>query len=130
MLTAVLVIGGIIGAMALADLLFTKLGGRGIRDITKTQDGFLIVAGPIGDSTLSYQLYYWDGGDCIHGKRNSEDPELGNTTLLGTIPMPGGAKAEGIAILDEQTSHFDILVVYDSAKKGGLATFRVAHPAP
>jgi hypothetical protein len=111
-------------------LLFTNLGGRGIRDITKTQDGFLIVAGPIGVSTLSYQLYYWDGRDCIPGKRNGEEPELGKTTLLGTIPTPSGAKAEGIAILDEQPSQFEILVVYDSAEKGGLATFRVARPRP
>ena len=111
-------------------LLFVNLGGRGIRDIAKTQDGFLIVAGPIGDSTLSYQLYYWDGRDCIPGKRNGEEPELGKTTLLGTIPTPSGAKAEGIAILDEQPSQFEILVVYDSAEKGGLATFRVARPRP
>jgi hypothetical protein len=111
------------------ELLFVNLDGRGIRDITKVQDGFLIVAGPVGDSTLSYRLYHWDGKDCIPGRRGDDDPEQGQTTLLGTIPTPCGAKAEGITVLEENPSGYDVLIVYDSAQDGGMTVFRARRPA-
>ena len=43
-------------------------------------------------------------------------------------PIMLKAKAEGITILNEQPCNIGVLVVYDSAKMGGLATFRVARP--
>lgn len=49
-------------------LLYVQLGGRGIRDITSVSDGFLIVAGPVGDGPASFQLYHWNGRDVIPGK--------------------------------------------------------------
>ncbi len=40
------------------ELLYVNLGGRGIRDIIHVSNGFLIVAGPVGDGPASYQLYH------------------------------------------------------------------------
>jgi len=86
------------------ELLYVDLGGRGIRDITSVSDGFLLIAGPVGDGPASYQLYHWDGKDMIPGK--DRDPEdLGKLTLLGEIAPPvsteppARAKAEGIVVL-------------------------------
>jgi len=88
------------------ELLYVDLGGRGIRDITSVSDGFLLIAGPIGDGSASYQLYHWDGKDMIPGKdHNPED--LGKLTLLGEIAPPvsteppARAKAEGIVLAQD-----------------------------
>jgi hypothetical protein len=37
-----------------------ELGGRGIRDIVRVSDGYLIAAGAAGDAAMS-KLYRWDG---------------------------------------------------------------------
>ena len=42
------------------DLLFVRLGGRGLRSLACVSDGFLNIAGPVGDGPGSYQLYHWD----------------------------------------------------------------------
>jgi broad specificity phosphatase PhoE len=111
------------------DLVFVNLGGRGIRDITKVDDGFLIIAGPVGDAPLSYQLYHWDGKDTIPGRRDESGQEQqGKTILLGTIPTPAGAKAEGLAVRAQEASHYEILIAYDGAENGGLTVFRVPRP--
>jgi hypothetical protein len=47
------------------ELRFVNLGGRGIRDIAAVKDGFLIIAGPVGEADETYELYYWNGKDCI-----------------------------------------------------------------
>lgn len=109
------------------ELRFLHLGGRGIRDITKVQNGFLVIAGPVGDSSQSCQLYHWDGRDCIPGRERGE--AQGKTTLLGTIPTPCGAAAEGIAVLKEAGSHYEVLIVYDGAANGAPAVYQVHRPA-
>ena len=50
------------------ELRFVQLDGNGIRDITKVDDGFLIIAGPVGDGKTPYELYFWNGVDGIPGK--------------------------------------------------------------
>src|SRR5262245_60839271 len=52
-----------------SDLLYVNLGGRGIRDLTRARGGLLVLAGPVGDGPGSYQLYFWDGKDCLPGTR-------------------------------------------------------------
>lgn len=110
------------------ELLYVNLAGRGIREIASVSDGFLIIAGPVGDSTLSYRLYHWDGKDCLPGKREADEPVQGRTTLLGTIPTPCGAKAEGLAVLDEDDAHYRVLVFYDGVAGGAPAVFRAHRP--
>src|SRR6266436_2889722 len=50
--------------------LFAELGGRGVRDLAHVKHGLIILAGPVGDGPGSYQLYFWDGNDCV-----PHDPE-------------------------------------------------------
>ncbi len=111
-----------------AELLFVGVGGRGIRELTRVDDGFLIIAGAATDAPLSYLLYHWDGNDMIPGHRDAGDPPLGKATLLGRIPTPAGAKAEGLAVLATADDHYDLLVAYDSVVNGGLRTFRAPRP--
>lgn len=100
----------------LADLVFINLGGRGIRDLTPVQDGFLILAGPVGDGPGSYQIYAWDGNDCLPGTRSSG--KIGQIELLGEIPVYENAKAEGIALLRESPLDYEVIVVFDGVENG------------
>lgn len=72
---------------------FVNLDGRGVRDITAAGEGFLILAGPSGDGPGSYQVYYWNGEDCLPGSDVKPDPA--RLKLLGEIAPPasegGGA---------------------------------------
>jgi len=104
-------------------LRYVNLGGRGIRDITKVNGGFLIIGGPVGDMG-SYELYFWTGLDDITGVENPE----GQITRLGEIPVPDGAKAEGIAVKEETGTEYEIIVVYDGAESGAPTLFRVHKP--
>ena len=88
---------------------FVNLAGRGIRDITAVSDGFLLLAGPVGDGDQSYQLWYWDGKDCIPGR---ESPG-GLAVKLGELPSEPGVKPEGITVLDQTNTAWRILVVSD-----------------
>ncbi len=116
------------------ELRFVKLGGNGIRDITKVKEGFLIVAGPVGDGFGPYQLYFWNGLDCVPGEGSPKNVQV---TLLGEIPPPKndkgeevkGAKAEGITVMEENSSVYKVIIVYDSVENGGATLFQVTKPA-
>jgi hypothetical protein len=105
------------------ELIFVNLAGRGVRGMARVEDGFLILAGPLGDSTLSYQLYHWDGQDCLPGQRSSVAQTVGRTTLLGTVPTPSGGKAEGLAVLGSSKEAYRVLVVFDGVEAGFLTIF-------
>jgi hypothetical protein len=77
------------------------LGGRGIRDLTAVSDGFLLLAGPVGDGSDFYQLYHWNGRDVLPGS-NVKDDEQGKLQLLGEITPPSEGKVEGVAVPEEQ----------------------------
>jgi hypothetical protein len=108
------------------ELLFVNLGGRGVRDLTRVRGGFLVLAGPVGDGPGSYQLYFWDGRDCLPGHRTVGT--VGRIELLCKIPTPDDAKAEGIALLKEADSAYEVLIVYDGLKDGGVTRFRISKP--
>jgi hypothetical protein len=107
-----------------ANLLFVNLGGRGIRDLTAVQGGFLVLAGPVGDGPGSYQVYFWNGQDCLPGSRDSG--EVGQYRLLGEVQVETEAKAEGITVVAESASAYDVIVVYDGRKNGGATRFRIS----
>lgn len=98
------------------ELLYVRLGGRGIRDLAAVSDGFLILAGPVGDGTDSYQIYHWDGKDTVPGDdRKPED--IGSLRLLGEITPPDkDCKAEGLAVLEEGQDSWQLVIAYDGAK--------------
>lgn len=111
------------------ELLYVQLGGRGIRDITKISDGFLILAGPVGDGEDSYQLYSWDGQSVIPGK-DLKDVEQGRIHLLGDITSPEKGKAEGVAVLREEETGYQLILAYDGAENNDtvLQYLRVTRP--
>jgi Protein of unknown function (DUF3616) len=101
------------------ELRYVNLGGRGIRDIAAVSNGFLIIGGPIGDGDGSYQLYYWNGKDCIPGEGN----QGGTVVLLGEIPAKSGAKAEGLAVISEDDQQCNLIVLYDGPDRGDARRF-------
>lgn len=105
------------------EIRFTTLAGRGIRSLAATEEGFLLIGGPVGDSDLSYRLYEWDGKDCIPGDDLPGPPcQIRN---LGTVPAWAGSKAEGLAVLEEEEEAYELLIGYDSAPLGNLTEFLV-----
>ncbi len=106
------------------ELLYVQLGGRGCRDIVSVSDGFLIVAGPIGGGSASYELYYWDGKDTIIGDDRA-DEDIGKVELLGEIPTPEEGKAEGLAVVEEGSTYYDVIIVYDGVENNVAQCFRV-----
>lgn len=103
-------------------LRFVNLNGQGIRDITKVEEGFLIIGGPVGDGDGSYDLYFWDGFDSIP----ATDRQVNSVKKLGEIDIPvKGAKAEGITVVEETDSCYKAIIVYDSAKNGSPALFEI-----
>ncbi|MEM7760098.1 MAG: DUF3616 domain-containing protein [Cyanobacteria bacterium P01_A01_bin.40] len=108
------------------EMRFVNLRGNGIRDLTKVNDGFLIIAGAVGDGLNPYQIYFWNGLDTIPGVDKQQEAQL---TLLGEIPTPDGAKAEGIAVLAETCSTYQVMIVYDGLPCGAPKLFQVTKPA-
>ncbi|WP_417913604.1 DUF3616 domain-containing protein [Candidatus Electronema sp. JM] len=108
------------------ELLYVRLGGRGIRDLATVADGFLILAGPVGDGTDSYQIYHWNGKDTVPGKdRRPED--MGRLCLLGEIAPPDeDSKAEGLAVLEERQDSWQLVIAYDGAKDQNRLLQRVS----
>jgi hypothetical protein len=101
-----------------------QLDGRGIRDLAAVKAGFLVLAGPVGDGSGSYQLYFWDGRDCLPGTRDTE--RRGEIKFLSTIPAEGKAKAEGITVLKENAAAYEFIIVYDGMKEGDATRFRLS----
>lgn len=109
-----------------AELLFVDLDGRGIRDLARVHNGFLILAGPIGDGSGSHQLYFWDGEDCLPGVRSSGQP--GRLERLGEVPADAEARPEGLALLHEGGSTYEVLIVHDGVKNGAPTRFQATKP--
>ena len=109
--------------VAQSTLLFVTLDGRGIRDLAAVEGGFLVLAGPVGDGPGSYQVYFWDGQDCLPGTRDTG--QVGQCTLLGEVPAVGEAKAEGITVVAEDDARYEVLIVFDGLKNGGATRFRL-----
>ena len=103
------------------ELRFVNLDGRGIRGLESVSDGFLVLAGPVGDGSASYGLYFWDGENCIGGEDVTD--ALDHIEALCEIPIPAGAKAEGIHLVEESSNQYRFLIVYDGLPKGRATEF-------
>ncbi|GAV20970.1 hypothetical protein MMIC_P1948 [Mariprofundus micogutta] len=99
-------------------LLYVALEGRGIRDIAAVSDGFLILAGPVGDEAVSFQLLHWNGKDCIPGG-------AGRMKLLSEITRPDSGKAEGLALLSETTEAYSLIMIFDGLRKGAPVHYTI-----
>jgi hypothetical protein len=112
-------------------VLYVSLCGKGARDLTAVSDGFLILAGPVSDIPGAYDLYFWDGRDTVPGAN-----PIGTLTWLGELPAAASTdrakigKAEGVALLDETASGYEVLVVFDGLTDGGARKYAVHKPRP
>jgi hypothetical protein len=108
------------------ELVFINLEGRGVRAMADTHDGFLIIGGPPGDGEGAFHLYYWTGEDMIPGNDRATKNVLRD---LGEILIPAmGAKAEGLAVVEESSSIWEVLMVYDGIIGGNPQRFSIAKP--
>lgn len=113
-----------------AELRYVALDGCGIRDMARVEGGFLLIAGPVGEASLPCKIYFWDGGDCLPGKRSEGEPARGSAELLGTIPAPTSMNAEGILVLSEEKGRksYEFMIVVDGPKGGSPTRFRAVRP--
>jgi hypothetical protein len=108
------------------DILFVSLGGRGIRDLARVSDGFLVLAGPVGDSDQSHEVFWWNGLDCVAGK---DVPPCGLTRVATLPAATGGGRSEGLFVSSETATTYDVLVVHDGAAEGHEAVrYRLQKP--
>ena len=107
-----------------AELVYVHLDGLGFRDITRVENGFLILAGPVGDGPGLYQVYFWDGEDCLPGVRTVG--KIGRIEFLRVIPTDEDAKAEGLTLLKESSSDYEVGIVFDGLKNGSPTIFGIA----
>lgn len=103
------------------DLRFVRLDGHGIRDIVALQDGFIVLSGPLNDAPGPFCLWWWDGEDQIPGKERTPRAAI----QLGAVSTPGGAKAEGLALIAERDAEAELLVVYETATSTQAVSMRV-----
>ena len=109
---------------AIYELRFLDLGGLGIRDINRVEDGFLVLAGPVGNGPGDYELFLWDGVDGLPGGDHGDS----HLQPIGMVPTEPQAKAEGFTVLSDAHDSFSILVVYDGIGSGGPRLFQVDKP--
>jgi len=82
--------------------------GRGIRDMLRIPDGFLLIAGDAASDTekSTFELFHWSG------------PETGKIQRIGLISDPPG-KAEALGLLHAASNAIEILILFDGATNGG-----------
>jgi hypothetical protein len=104
------------------ELNFVQLEGRGVRDMVAVDGGFLILAGPVGDGDTPFELYFWNGQDCVPGDGGAD----GYVSLIGEIPANSDIKPEGMAVLAESEHEWRLLIVRDGERN---ASTYIAHKA-
>ena len=83
-----------------------SLGQRiGIRDLASVEDGILILTGPVNTLPRDYTVALWKSGSTI-------------PKTLAEIPTKGKGKPEGILILNESDSAYNVLIFMDSSRNG------------
>lgn len=91
-----------------------RLGnGIGVRDLAAVDDGLLILSGPMDDIAGDAAIYHFE-------------PSSRVLRRLGTLPnLTDKAKPEGLLVLQETATSYDVLVLSDSADNGAPAEFSV-----
>ena len=91
---------------------YVALDGRGIRDLVAVRDGFLVLAGPMGDGDGSFRFYFWNGLDLA-------------AVRLAKLRGSAIGKPEGVALLNETDREYELLVICDGLKDGGATRWRL-----
>jgi hypothetical protein len=103
---------------------FVRLAGQGIRDLVAVSNGYLVLSGPVNDAPGPYRLWWWDGKDQVPGK----DREVVDAVVLGDVSTAGGAKAEGLALVDEGDGLADVIVIYETITSTQAVGMRLKLP--
>jgi phosphohistidine phosphatase SixA len=106
-----------------AEVRYVRLDGRGIRDLTAVDGGFLILAGPVGDGDFTYRVYFWDGADQLPAGEDAPGPQR-----LGEFSGLGEGKPEGLVLLTEEDKTYEILLLCDGLPKGGPTRWKLTRP--
>ncbi|QGJ69102.1 Hypothetical protein PBC10988_7680 [Planctomycetales bacterium 10988] len=104
------------------EILFLNLNGRGIRDLVAVENGFLLIAGPMGDGPGTYQIIWWNGGNTLIGEGN---PNPGKLKILGEFPHHQEGKAEGLVVLEEEEDEYEVIVLFDGLKDGSPRLYKI-----
>ena len=95
-----------------------KLGDQtGIRDMARTESGFLILSGPeseAAEAAVRFQLFNWTGPD-------------GVLIRIGELPSDRG-KPEAISVISENQVEVTALLLLDGAKNGGPTLLEIKKP--
>lgn len=95
------------------ELRYVNLEGNGIRDIVAVEEGFLILTDANGRNKNHYRLYFWDGSSDLSKPKNNS-----GLKFLSKIDAKKDTKAEGLMVMNEEDSSYQILVVFDGVAKG------------
>ena len=87
----------------------------GIRDLAAVNDGILILSGPTRDEIVPYAVWFWDG---VSTKARP-------LRTLDLSKVATGAKAEILLPLEEDSSGFRVLVMFDGRENGGAMSFKI-----
>jgi len=90
---------------------YVQLDGRGIRGMTTVANGFLLLVGP-----APYELMHWDGKD------------MGRLTSIGRVPTAKGARAEGVELLAETETTYEVVIVFDGPENGAPTRMLYVRP--
>jgi len=92
---------------------------RGVRDMTRYADGFLVLAGPVNDppedreiQQSDYSIYVWDGESGL--KRVMDVPAYGKKV-----------KPEALLPLDGNAERVRVLLLFDGPKEGAPRSLEV-----
>lgn len=85
---------------------------RGVRDLARHADGFLVLAGPVNDPPAGkeiqpgdYSIYFWDGQNVLN-------------KLADLKPYGKKVKPEALLPLDGDTERIRVLLMFDGPKEG------------
>jgi hypothetical protein len=92
---------------------FVDLGGLGVRDLTRWQNGILILAGPVNGADGPFQLNYW---------RPIRTGKIQRPQKLKSFPQ-GEDHPEGMCVLQRRKAN-GLIVVYDTKAKQRLSGTR------
>ncbi|WP_373019293.1 DUF3616 domain-containing protein [Thiomicrorhabdus sp.] len=103
--------------------LHTENGG-GIRGISETKSGLLILSGAVGDQNLPYQVSLWNGDNGLQGN----DAKTDTLQPLCELPASTG-KPEGIQFLSQTQQQVRFVIVQDGLTNGQPTTFSCRLPS-
>ena len=103
--------------------LYFDANGRGVRGLTETPDGFLVLTGAVGDQPMSYQVARWNGKNALAGS----DAKGVEFTYLCDLPNSNG-KPEGIQFLKQTQQTIEFVIVEDGLTNGQPASYQCPLP--